>query len=241
MAKSNGRSRRMRRLDVMEIWEAPKRAWPVVLICMLIRWRAEMVLGVGFLLGMAWVQHELSQAWAWVIFAALVVVIAVVPQTRWFVYSRVWCVLDRHRLRTCLRQSRPRTANLDGAFPFMLWARPTKTGERVWLWARAGSSSGDLEEVLEYIAPACYAREARVHTVRKLSTLFAVDVVRRDPLDKSTPIDSPLAKVASLFGRTPDEPEEPITGATITPLDVKKPAETPARVVGGEDLSDYID
>jgi hypothetical protein len=251
MVKRSRRSRGARRLDVMELWHTPKQSWPVLVASVLIRWRAEIALFTAFVVGMAWLRREAGPAVAWLIAGGVLVVIVVVPQTRWFAFTRFWCLVDRHRLRTCLREARARTMNLGGALPFMLWARPTKTGERIWMWCRAGSSAGDLEAALEYIAPACYAREARVHKVRKLSTLFAVDVVRRDPLDKSTPIDSPLAKVASLFGgKATGGQAEPISGTTVTPLPVERPeksgkkrAEPAARpvVVNGEDLSDYID
>jgi hypothetical protein len=252
MAKSIRRSRGARRLDVMEVWHTPKRSWFLLIVGVLVRWRAEIMMVSVVVTGRVWLGHEVGGTVAWLIFAGVVVVIVVVPHSRWFVYSRFWCLVDRHRLRTCLRQARARTMNLDGALPFMLWARPTKTGERIWLWSRAGSSSGDIEEALEYIAPACFARDARLNKVRKLSTLFAVDVVRRDPLDKSTPIDSPLGKLGSLLGgRSMGETAQPITGATITPLPVKRPAAkkttAPAKaaerpvVVNGEDLSDYID
>ncbi|MEU0468923.1 hypothetical protein ABZ215_33380 [Amycolatopsis sp. NPDC006131] len=242
MAKSIRRARGARRIDVMEFWHAPKQHWFVVGLGVLLRWRAEIFLTAVFLVGMAWLYHQVGEGYAWLIFTGTVVVVVLVPQSRWFVFSRFWCLVDRHRLRTCLRQARARTMNLDGALPFMLWARPTKTGERIWLWSRAGSSAGDLEAVLEYIAPACYARDARVRRVRKLSTLFAVEVIRRDPLDRSTPIDSPLAKVASLVRKSRSEGTEPIAAATVTPLPVQdKPAPKPAAVVHGEDLSDYID
>lgn len=250
MVKRSRRSRGARRLDVMEVWHTPKQSWPVLVVGVLIRWRAEVALVTVFVVGMAWLRHEVGATIAWLIAGGALVAIVVVPPTRRFAFVRFWCLVDRHRLRTCLREARARTMNLDGALPFMLWARPTKTGERIWMWCRAGSSTGDLEAALEYIAPACYARDARVHKVRKLSTLFAVDVVRRDPLDRSTPIDSPLAKVASLFGgKTAREAAEPITGATVTPLPTKRreptgkkgePAARPV-VVNGEDLSDYID
>ncbi|WP_236793880.1 hypothetical protein [Amycolatopsis sp. GM8] len=244
MAKSIRRSRGARRLDVMEIWQDPKRSWFVLIVGVLVRWRAEIFMVSVVVTGRIWLGHEVGGVIAWLIFGGVALVIVLVPHTRWFVYARFWCLVDRHRLRTCLRQARARTMNLDGALPFMLWARPTKTGERIWLWSRAGSSSGDIEEALEYIAPACFARDARLHKVRKLSTLFAVDVIRRDPLDKSTPIDSPLSQLGSLLGgRLPREDAEPITGATVTALPVKRPAEKPAdrgKAVG-DDLSDWID
>ncbi|TVT02334.1 hypothetical protein FNH07_27550 [Amycolatopsis bartoniae] len=225
----------------MEVWHTPKHSWVVLVVGVLVRWRAEILIVSLVVTARIWLGHEVGPVVAWLIFGGVTVVIVVIPPSRRFVYGRFWCIVDRHRLRTCLRQARARTMNLDGALPFMLWARPTKTGERVWLWTRAGSSSGDIEEALEYIAPACFARDARLHKVRKLSTLFAVDVIRRDPLDKSTPLDSPLGKLGSLLGARVQENAEPITGATVTPLPVKeKKTERPA-VVNGDDLSDYID
>ncbi|TVT19794.1 hypothetical protein FNH06_23140 [Amycolatopsis acidiphila] len=228
----------------MEVWHTPKQSWVVLIVGVLVRWRAEILIVSLVVAGRIWLGHEVGPMVAWLIFGGVAFVIVVIPPSRRFAYGRFWCLVDRHRLRTCLRQARARTMNLDGALPFMLWARPTKTGERVWLWSRAGSSSGDIEEALEYIAPACFARDARLHKVRKLSTLFAVDVIRRDPLDKSTPLGSPLGKLGSLLGgRGIRESAEPITGATITPLPVKpreKKTDRPA-VVNGDDLSDYID
>lgn len=244
MAKSRRHSRSTRRFDVMEVWVTPKRSWFVLIVGTLIRWRAELLLFTALITSWVWLCHEVGKAGAWLILAGLFVVLLVLPWTRWFVFARFWCLVDRHRLRTCLRQTKIRTMNLDGALPFILWARPTKTGERIWLWSRAGSSAGDLEDALEYIAPACYAREARVHTVRKLSTLFAVDIVRRDPLDRSTPIDSPLAKIAALIGgKSTPEGTEPIRAASVTPLHTapKKAPARPSVVASVEDVSDYID
>ncbi len=258
MAKPT-RGARGRRTDVLEFWHAPKQWMPFVIMGALIRWRVEIIVLAAWGTGMVWLNTQVSSLTSWLIFAGVLLVLVLVPFTRWFFFARMWCVIDRHRLRTCLKQTRIRTMNLDGALPLMLWGRPTKTGERIWMWVRAGSSGGDLEAALEYIAPACFARDARLHRVRKLSTLLAVDVIRRDPLDKTTPIDSPLAKLTSLMsGKT--EGTEPITGATITPLPVPgtmpaesgstksrkttvKPVESPRSsvVVNGEDLSDYID
>jgi hypothetical protein len=268
MAKSTARRTVGRRSDVMEMWQAPKQWMPLVIAGVLLRWRVELALTTVVVVVMVWLRVETgSMLITWLIVAGVVGVVFVVPPSRRFVLARFWCVVDRHRLRTCLRMAKIRTMNLDGALPFMLWSRPTKTGERVWMWTRAGSSADDLHDVLGYIAPACYARDARVRRVRSLSTLVAVELIRRDPLDKPTPISSPLARLgARMQGQTVTaEGTEPITGATVTPLPVpaastpsaassakgskpsKKqaaPVAEPARsplVVGGEDLSDYID
>lgn len=264
MAKSTrgARTRRGGRVDVMQVWETPKQSWPAAITGMLIRWRVELALTIVLVVYLVW----LPTGDRWLLTAAVVgpvAVLLVVPWSRRFVVARFWCVVDRHRLRTCLRNAKIRTMNLDGALPFMLWARPTKTGERVWLWTRAGSSADELESVLGYIAPACYAREARLHRAHRLSTLVAVDVVRRNPLTKQKSIDSPLtAFTGSIDTNSTMEGSEPITSATVTPLPVreqstgsggaraKKPAgkaatavdeSRPAVMVGGEDVSDYID
>lgn len=271
MAKSTTRGRRgAARVDVMEMWQQPKQWWPLVILGVLIRWRAEIVLVTVWVVGMVWLQVNTNSVVPWLVFTALLAVIYGVPHSRRFVNARMWCLIDRHRLRTCLRNAKVRTMNLDGALPLLLWARPTRTGERVWVWTRAGSSADELEQVLGYIAPACYARDARLHRVRSLSTLVAVEIIRRDPLDSPRVVESPLSRLAArMQGRSATaEGTEPIAAATVTPLPVPTsnsstaadtaaaaaPASKTARkntapaasagpsvVVNGEDLSDYID
>ena len=153
------------------------------------------------------------------------------------------------------------TMNLDGALPFLLWARPTKTGERVWLWIRAGSCWEDIESALEFIASACLARNARLHRVRKLSTVVAVEIVRRDPLSSSDPILSPLAELSTwVMGVVSGEGTEAIRSVSVGEITATDPATVseprkgrktttpapvepvgPSVVVSGEDLSDYVD
>jgi hypothetical protein len=268
MAKSTRRARGAR-VDVMEMWQAPKQTKALAILGVVIRWRVELLLLACTVTAVVWLNTHTDTVTMWLALGALVVVVFAVPVSRRFVTTRFWCVLDRHRLRTCLRNAKIRTMNLDGALPFLLWSRPTKTGERVWVWVRAGSSADELEHVLGYIAPACYAREARLHRVRSMSTLVAVEIVRRDPLGKPQAIDSPLARLsARMQGQAVTSVgTEPITAATVTPLPTSRPvpeatspaslakssrkptskasaaAESahPAVVVNGEDLSDYID
>lgn len=230
---------------------------------LLIRSRAELtVLAVGVTADWS-LSLLLAPAWAGVTLVAVVLVAYVLPWSRRYLTTRVWCVLDRHRLRLCLRQTKVRTMNMDGSLPLLLWARPTKIGERVWVWVRAGSSGEDIEDAIEYIAPACYARSARVQRVRQLTTLVAIDIVRRDPLADPAPVASPLAKLTRLVtgggldtaveGTEAIRPmpltditTEVVPAATPGPTKASKPAASPASpvptvVVGGEDVSDYID
>ncbi|HEX3783113.1 MAG TPA: hypothetical protein VHX38_25885 [Pseudonocardiaceae bacterium] len=203
----------------------------------------------------------LPLAWAYTVVLSLLTALFALPWSRRYVVGRMWCVIDRHRLRLCLRQTKVRTMNMDGSLPLMLWARPTKTGERIWMWIRAGSAAEDIGSALDYIAPACYAREARIHEVRKLTTLVAIEVIRRDPLSKPEPILSVLKKYIPVLDKNRSaEGTEAIKAATVidittTPVEpvaattdrksrkTTAPAVTaaPPVMVGGEDLSDYID
>jgi hypothetical protein len=262
MRKSTQRARRGR-VDVVEVFTQPKKSIAWQIAGMVIRARAELFLLAVTVLAMVWLRARLEPLAVNLVLIGLVLVVFALPWSRRFVVARMWCVIDRHRLRTCLRQTKVRTMNMDGSLPFLLWARPTKTGERVWVWIRAGSSGDDIEDALNYIAPACFAREARLYRVRKLTTIVAVEVIRRDPLAKPTPIASPLARLTARFTGTAvtTEGTEPIRAASITDItaapsaaasapktQVKKTTKTavpvapvPAAVVNGEDLSDYVD
>ena len=236
------------------------------LLGLLIRARAVLlVLGVLFAANL-WFKSLFGELVGGLLLFALIVGLLVFPPTRRFLLARLWCVLDRHRIRACLKVCKVRTMNLDGSLPFMLWARPTKTGERVWVWVRAGASGDDIEAALSYIAPACFARDARIHRVRKLSTIVAVEVIRRDPLATGDAIPSPLSKLSALIpGAVTGEGTEAIRTATVIDITTAEPvsaASEPRRngrrpttsttvvpaapapsgvVVSGEDVSDYID
>jgi hypothetical protein len=106
-------------------------------------------------------------------------VLLVIPASRRFLIRRVWCVITRHRMRSCFTQSR--TMTLDGRMPFLLWSRPSPVGERVRVWLPAGLSVKDIEDDDERLAAACWAHEVRVTPTRHQAALVVVDVIRRDP------------------------------------------------------------
>ena len=228
---------------------------------LLIRARAVLVV-IGLLVaGNWWLKSLFGDLAGNVVMLVLVIGLTTFPPTGRYLFARFWCVVDRHRIRACLKVCKVRTMNLDGALPFMLWARPTKTGERVWLWVRAGASGEDIRAALEYIAPACFARDARVQEIRKLSTVVAVEIIRRDPLSSGDAVTSPLAKLTELVkGRVKGEGTEAIRASSVADVIATEPASatpegrkvrkttstpaepvTPTVVVSGEDLSDYID
>ncbi|QGK68476.1 hypothetical protein GIY23_01920 [Allosaccharopolyspora coralli] len=264
MAKATRSTRRGATVDVVEMMPRPKQWVGFVILGTLVRWRAEITTLVLGLVLFFWLDSFGNPWLTGGVLIGIPLLVFAIPHTRRMVVSRVWCVVDRHRIRSSLRQTKIRTVTRDGDYPLLFWARPTKTGERIWVWLPAGSAARDVEDALDYIAPACMARDARLHTVRKLSTVCAIDVIRRDPLAASA-VGSPLSRFTKH--RAPAEPD----AATVTPIKPTPPAptaasETPADerrtgasaadsktsetarkpvaaavVVNGEDLSDYVD
>jgi hypothetical protein len=114
--------------------------------------------------------------------------------SRRFALGHVWCTITRHRLRSCLVQSR--VMDRRGYVPWLLWVRPTTVGERVWLLMRPGICVEDLDTRTSQIAAACWARDARVRAWRRLVAVVLVDVVRRDPLTSGKLVGSPLTGLA---------------------------------------------
>jgi hypothetical protein len=235
---------------------------------LVIRARALLVVAAVLVVGNWWFRDLFGDTAGNILVCVLLVGLFVCPPTRRFLLLRLWCVIDRWRMRSCLKSCKVRTMNLDGALPFLLWARPTKTGERIWLWLRSGGSAEDIEAALSFLAPACFARDARIHRVRRLSTLIAVDIIRRDPLSTSTAIPSPLSQLSALVqGVVNGEGTEAIQPASVIEITTADPVivpearrsgrkattsttstapasvvpEGPSVVVSGEDLSDYLD
>ena len=115
----------------------------------------------------------------------------------------VWCAITRHRLRACFAAFiRARNRVNPGLAPWILLARPTPAGERVWVWLRTGLDVGELESRTEKIAVACWASGVQVSSSRRFAALVRLDIGRRDPL--RVVISSPLADVPDL--RTPPGP-----------------------------------
>jgi hypothetical protein len=112
--------------------------------------------------------------------AVLVAVVVAVPVLRRFVARRAMATLTRHRLRQVLVERR--CMNFSRAAPLFLWSHPTEVGDTVWLFLRAGISPSDVVDQCEWIASGCFARDARVTPVRRMTALVKVEVIRRDPL-----------------------------------------------------------
>jgi hypothetical protein len=186
--------RRADRTGSVEVFIRPERSVLVRLLAVLWHLRTEVaasVVGVWLWLRLT----DRMPAWA----ACVVVLGAAGGLMAWgpsrrFVLGHVWCTVTRHRLRSCLVQSR--VMNHRGYVPWCLWVRPTNVGERAWLLMRPGICVEDVDSRTAQIAAACWARDARVRAWRRLVAVVLVDVVRHDPLTTGKLIGSPLPSVA---------------------------------------------
>jgi len=183
--------------DSVEVFFRPERSLAARAAGLVWRWRVEIVVVIAAVIG--W-QRLTAAVPTW---AAVVMVVSVpgtllgFAPTRRLILGHAWCVITRHRLRTCLVQIR--TMNHAGRLPVFLWVRPTKVGERIRLLMRPGICIKDLEERTEHLAAACWAQEVRMRRSRRLAALVTVDVVRRNPLVPAVP--SPLVGLASKVKR----------------------------------------
>lgn len=237
--------------------------WPVLRMCWW--WAAEITALVVLLAAFV----GLSQLMLWqAALGLLLVALAaplVWPRSRRWLLGWCWCVISRHRLRTCFAMFI--RANRYGSLPWLLWARPTPAGERLWVWLRPGLSLEDLtsEGELARLAVGCWASEVRIQRAsRRSAALLRVDITRRNPLagiianplsgqvpDLDTPL--PVSDAGAVVGGLdlPDIPEQ--VGSAPAPVGASngsrsKPSPHPAAkqpvsaVVSrsGEDLSDWV-
>src|SRR5262249_40614557 len=140
--------------------------------------------------------------WAAVVLAAALGIIFVIPHSRRFTVRRFWCVLARHRFQRLCWEARLHTRA--GRLPVVLWARPTRAGERLVVWCRAGISADDFTQRPGELAAACYAREARVTRNARWSQLVTIDIIRRDTLAARHQVSSPLARLSAVYASVLD-------------------------------------
>jgi hypothetical protein len=169
-------------------------AWTVVRIWPVLRliwwWLPEIVLSSAAIYGWTMLAMATNTVVTLAVLAVVVGVPASVRGTRRRIVAWAWCLIVRHRLRTCFAQFM--AANQSGSLPLIGIARPTPVGERVTIWLRPGLSITDLESRLEKLAVGCNAATV---TVEKASQTNAakvrLDIKRRQVL--TTGVSSPLA------------------------------------------------
>ena len=162
-------------------------AWPVLRAIWW--WTPETVICGSLVFG--WV--ELAEHTTLIYRLAATVAIVGVPAAFKPVRARInqvsWCLVTRHRIRTCFAEFI--ITNRTGSLPLILWARPTPVGERVWIWLRPGLAVDDLLARLDKIAVACWASSAVAEAASRSNAAFVrLDIKRRDVLTKT--ITSPL-------------------------------------------------
>lgn len=165
------------------------------------RWRTELIVLGGLLAALDWLSRQITIIWAAVVLVAAIGIIFAVPQSRRFITRRFWCVLARHRFHRLCWEARLHTRA--GRLPVVLWTRPTKVGERLTVWCRAGIAAEDFEQHTGELRAACYARDARVTRNTSWSQLVTIDIIRRDTLAASNTITSPLARLTAHYASHP--------------------------------------
>ncbi|HEX3958057.1 MAG TPA: hypothetical protein VHZ03_15695 [Trebonia sp.] len=163
------------------------------------RWRTEIITLASLAAAYCWLWSQLTVIWAAVVLAAFLVIVLGVPVTRRFTVRRFWCVLSRHRFHRMCFEGRLHTRA--GRVPPVLWVRPTKVGERLLIWVRAGLAAEDFEQHTGELRAACYAREARVIRNTRWSQLVTIDIIRRDTLAASQAPESPFKKLLAEHAR----------------------------------------
>jgi hypothetical protein len=188
--------------------------WPVLRIIW--HWLPEILIGSFLVYGWTWLMFA-TPAWAsLLILAGIVGAPAAYGRTRRAVLSVFWCLTVRHRLRMCFAAFIAH--NRQGTLPFILLARPTPAGERVWVWLRPGLSLHDLEQPgqIQKLAVACWANEARVtRASRKYAALIRIDITRREPLADTILSSLPDHVPAHMPGTAPVSPAMPPTGVNL--------------------------
>src|SRR5215472_15274772 len=169
----NSRSQRNNRYSAFDFFMAERRHSAAAIAW---RWRTE--LAILFMISAAvWrLGHLITFPWATVVVGLVLTAAACLPWTR----RRFWCVLARHRVHRLCWEARLHTRS--GRLPLVLWTRPTKTGERLFILCRAGICAADFEDNRDELAAACFARAARASHHPRWSHLVTIDIIRHDLL-----------------------------------------------------------
>jgi hypothetical protein len=202
-------------------------AWPVLRV--LWWWATELVVATVALVVLVTVARVTFPLVAAGLVVVLAAVVGLVGSVRRRVSAWSWCVIVRHRLRLCFAEFIRATSRVQaGRLPLILWARPTRAGERVWVWLRPGLELLDLEGKTGKLAVACWAGEARVvRASARYSALLRIDITHRDPLTGRV-----LTPLGVLFAQPPQTGVSESAGMPTVGLDlddVPEPAEVPAR------------
>lgn len=99
-----------------------------------------------------------------------------------FLVRWAWCMISRHRIRVASDAFIEGKGVRGSVMPLILWAHPTASGERVWLWLRGDLTIDDIEHRLTELASVCWANTATVDAAGSKAAFVVVDLYRRDVL-----------------------------------------------------------
>ncbi len=174
-------------------------------------WRYELGLIAGVLLAVVATGYALGLDWLIAVAAATTAVLAVAmawPPSRQRIIATAWCVITPHRVRTGCTHAWIQTR--DGRLPTVLYTTPAASGERIWLWCRAGITSRDLEAATEVLRAAGWASDVRVVVNDRRSHIVLLEVIRRHPAARhagDTPDPAwPYLDHGQADGGDPEEP-----------------------------------
>src|ERR1700745_2465123 len=131
-------------------------AWPVIRAIWW--WTPETVITGSLVFGWVELADHTTLIYRLGATVAIVGVPAAVGPVRTRINQVTWCLVTRHRIRTCFSEFI--ITDRTGSLPLILWARPTPVGERVWIWLRPGLALDALQARLDKIAVACGATAA---------------------------------------------------------------------------------
>jgi hypothetical protein len=184
-------------------------AWPVIRAIWW--WTPETVIIGGLIFGWVELADHTTLLYRLVSVAVIVGVPAAIKPIRVRINALTWCMVTRHRVRTCFSEFI--ITNRTGSLPLILWARPTPAGERVWIWLRPGLALDDLLDRLDKIAVACWATAAVAEAASPgNAALVRVDLKRRDVLTRT--VTNPLLDMIKA-GTPAARPDEITTPAAL--------------------------
>jgi hypothetical protein len=187
-------------------------AWPVIRAIWW--WTPETLISASLIFGWIELADHTTLLYRLVSVVLILGVPAALRPVRDRLHQVLWCLVTRHRIRTCFSEFI--ITNRTGSLPLILWAVPTPVGERVWIWLRPGLALDDLLDRLDKIAVACWATAAVAEAASRSNAAFIrVDIKRRDAL--TTTITSPLLELIKT-STTPDPRDDvPVPDALDLP------------------------
>ncbi|MET8865825.1 hypothetical protein ABZW11_23050 [Nonomuraea sp. NPDC004580] len=202
-------------------------SWPVLRAIWW--WLPEITLALLIIGGWVFLQEQTNPLITGAAYAGVIAGCGLVPASRRYTIALVWCLIVRHRLRTCFTTFLP--SDRRGHLPFIGLAKPIPVGERVWVWLRPGLSVDQIESQLGRIAVACWAASVTVTKARSTnSALIYLDIKRRDVLGGL--VGSPLTEDLPTEVPASTRPVSPVPAqldlADVPDTDDTAPSERPA-------------